>query len=342
MSWGFFFERRRFERTISIMQIGPVELLLAFVLDLAIGDPRWLPHPVRIIGMGISSGEALLRRAVPWPGLAGTILAAVTVCLTFLATYAICGMSAKLPGPIGTVVVILLGSMTLALKGLVDSVRDVIRAIDDLPEARRRLSMIVGRDTDKLDRDGVLRAAIESLSENASDGVIAPLFYLAIGGVPLAMTYKAINTLDSMVGYKNERYRDFGQVSARLDDIVNFIPARITGLLIASAFFISGLFRSRAEALSTAMKSIRTMKTDGRKHPSPNSGMPEAAMAGGLGVRFGGPSFYGGRLSDKPYIGSDENSDYLAASDTAVTVVMAASLIAIAVCSILLVLRDIL
>ena len=163
--------------------------------------------------------------------------------------------------------------------------------------------MIVGRDTQHLSEEGVLRATVETVAENLSDGIIAPLFYLAVGGLPFAMTYKAVNTLDSMVGYKNDRYLLFGRASARLDDIANFIPARITGLLVVIAVFLLTLAGKAGRPAINARRALTVMLRDGRKHSSPNSGFPEAAVAGGLGVILGGPSTYGGIVIEKPYIG---------------------------------------
>jgi adenosylcobinamide-phosphate synthase len=196
----------------------------------------------------------------------------------------------------------------------------------NLKGARIRLSHLVGRDTDTLEEKGLLKATIESLAENASDGIIAPLFYFAIGGLPLAITYKAINTMDSMVGYKNDKYKNFGWAAAKLDDIANYIPARITGMLISiSAAIVS-------PSLFTC--SLKTMFRDGRKHPSPNSGMPEAAMAGALGVRLGGPSSYRGLVVEKPYIGEeiqDRKNLYLEASKKAITITKITALLGLSI-----------
>ena len=188
-------------------------------------------------------------------------------------------------------------STTVAIKGLTGEAAKIIRLLKGgfLEKARKELKALVGRDTLELDEAGALRAAVESLAENASDGVIAPIFYFALGGVPLAMAYKAVNTLDSMLGYKNERYMLFGKPAARLDDIANFIPARLTGIFISVAAFLSGL---------NAKSALKTMLRDGRKHPSPNSGMPMAAMAGALDITLGGPALYGGQLMEKEHIGN--------------------------------------
>jgi adenosylcobinamide-phosphate synthase len=213
-----------------------------------------------------------------------------------------------------------LTSTTIAARELIGSAKTVIDSVreKDINAAKKNLGMIVGRDTHDLSEKAILKASMETVAENLSDGVVAPLFYLALGGLPLAMAYKAINTLDSMVGYRNERYLNFGRAAARLDDIVNFIPARITGFLIV----ISSLIISRS--LFTLHFSLKTLLRDGRNHLSPNSGVPEAAMAGALGIRMGGPSTYGGMVVEKPYIGdartADSTEDYLVASGRALAI----------------------
>lgn len=320
------------------------ELILACCLDLAVGDPAWLPHPVKIIGKGIVKTEAFLRygleklyhitkknRRPPMSGrnflerLAGVFLVFIIVGATYSLMAVIEAYLLRLSSVglnlISVMLMIYLISTTLAIKGLIDSVREVVLPVrKDFETARRNLSRIVGRDTGHLDEKGVLRAAIESLAENASDGIIAPLFYFVIGGLPLAMAYKAVNTLDSMVGYKNDRYIDFGWAAARLDDIANYIPARLTGLLIVISSSI--VFRS----LFTVHYSLKTMFRDGRKHLSPNSGIPEAAIAGAVKVKLGGPSLYGGIPVEKPYIGTEETDDYITASERAVAVIRVTSI----------------
>lgn len=280
--------------------MGPVELFLAFAIDMLIGDPKWLPHPVRGIGRLIGFIESK-RSGGPLSGRAGgALLALFIVGGTFSAAWAVTDYLRGLPAGelriAGIIFYIYLVATTLALRGLVCSVISVIEA-SDLKTAKSRVQMIVGRDTEELDQEGVRRAALESLAENTSDGVIAPLFYLALGGLPLALTYKAVNTLDSMVGYKNERYLEFGWASAKLDDIFNLIPARITGLLFVLASYLSASFDLKA-----ARRAMSIMWRDGRNHTSPNAGVPEAAMAGAVGVKLGGPTIYSGAVMDKPYI----------------------------------------
>ncbi len=319
--------------------IAPATLTFAYVIDLMIGDPKGLPHPVRIMGWAIIRIERFLRRMIQKTEdriqntefrekTAGVLLVIIIVGFTYGLFYLINTLSTIHHSLFTAVLLIYLTSTTLATRELIESARLVIKALnaDDIKVAREKLRCIVGRDTGALDRDGVLKATIESLAENASDGIIAPLFYLSIGGLPLAMAYKAINTLDSMVGYKTEKYKNFGWASAKLDDIANYIPARITGILIAISSFI--VYHS----LFTVHCSLKTMLHDGRNHPSPNSGVPEAAIAGALGIRLGGPMYYGGILVKKPYIGADKSEVrgqklILNASERALSIVMLTSLL---------------
>jgi adenosylcobinamide-phosphate synthase len=306
-------------------------ILSAFVLDRLFGDPRWLPHPIRGIGLLIARLEALFRR---WTRsafaekCAGVVLVIVTVSIVYFTARLLALSAFRLSPTFGFIVSAILASTTIAAQGLADAARSVLDKLEggDIASARRELAMIVGRDTAELDESEISRAVIETVAENASDGVIAPLFYMAIGGPALALAYKAVNTLDSMVGYKNERYRHFGWAAARLDDIANFIPARITAILIClaadvsrrlkpAATLVTSLFTFNPErnlpsnaAIGGTLNSElyspwSIMLRDGRNHPSPNSGYPEAAMAGALGVRLGGPSSYGGQLGVKPFIG---------------------------------------
>lgn len=319
---------------LSVFSLPPALLIFAFFIDLAIGDPKWMPHPVRLIGAVISKTENILRRFFKTPGgerFAGILLVAIIVIPVFLITFLIIKVAQTFSTNIviffASVFFVYLTAAIIATGELMRSVKKVIEAVEsgNLKDARVKLSMIVGRDTQNLSEEDIIRAAIESLSENLSDGVIAPIFYLTIGGIPFAMAYKAINTLDSMVGYKNQKYINFGWASARLDDYVNYIPSRITGVLIVIAFFI--VFRS----ISIARISLQTMLRDGGKHPSPNSGIPEAAMAGGLGVRLGGPSTYDGILFKKHYIGEARHRNYIAASRVALSIVWYSSILSAAI-----------
>ncbi len=329
--------------------IGPLQLILAFFLDLLIGDPLWLPHPVRIMGKGISRAERLLRGRSTSPAgerRAGVLLVLMIIVPAFLITFSILIIIWLLPGTAGTIagmaVAIYLTASTMAIRGLITSAQTVIRQVKkgDLEKARLNLSMIVGRDTHSLSSADILKATMESLAENLSDGFIAPLFYLLIGGLPLAMVYKAINTLDSMVGYNNDVYRHFGWAAARLDDIANYLPARITGVLIVLATFPVMLFKDTLRALTATRRSFTTMLRDGKKHLSPNSGIPEAAMAGALGIRMGGPADYGGVVVEKPYIGDagtkEAAADYLAASERAITISKFTALLGISIAVLIL------
>jgi adenosylcobinamide-phosphate synthase len=277
----------------------PAEFILAYILDLLLGDPPWLPHPVRFIGRFIHRGEAFFRRRAKSSRELKTsgILLALMVCgLTFLAADFLIYLAESMSPIAGALVSVFIAYTTLATKDLYVETRKVFAALQagDLPLARQELSLIVGRDTGSLEKPEILRALLETIAENISDGVIAPLFYLGLGGPSVAMTYKAINTLDSMVGYKNEKYRDLGWASAKLDDLANFIPARLAGcLIVLAAFFLGKPWKD----------SLHILKRDHDKHESPNSAWPEAAMAGALGVQFGGLNFYFGRPSEKPRIG---------------------------------------
>jgi adenosylcobinamide-phosphate synthase len=316
--------------------ISPEILILAFMLDAAIGDPRWLPHPVRIMGRAITRTERHLRSFIVTPKgerIGGIFLAAAIVISSFGAAFFIVKAVRQLHA-IGIIVLIYLTATTIALRELIVSARTVIAAVKDkdIETARNNLSMIVGRDTKDLDEKSILKASIETLSENLSDGVIAPLFYLSIGGLPLAMAYKAINTLDSMIGYKNEKYKNLGWAAARLDDIANYIPARIAGMLIVISAFILDLINgsNRLNCL-TGLNAFRIMRRDGRKHTSPNAGIPEAAAAGALGVRLGGPSAYGGIVVDKPYIGIENTDDYLSAAEKTISIVRISAILFIGI-----------
>jgi len=272
------------------VSISGLELLLGVAADLLLGDPRWLPHPIRGFGLVASRVEQVWRKA-PFPvhlAGAGFWLSAVGLaCLVVWVSLRV------LPRPWVTVYWIF---SLLALRDLDRHASAVMEAIDtgDLVEARRRTAMIVGRDTALLDEEGILRATFESVAENLSDAVIAPLFYLALTG-PLGLAaYKAVNTLDSMVGYRNPRYREFGWVSARADDLANWGPARLSALLVWLCALRPGFDFAR---------SVRATLRDARRQPSPNAGYPEAAVAGALGVRLGGVNCYGGTPSPKEFLG---------------------------------------
>lgn len=314
-------------------QHGSSLIFFAFLLDLLLGDPRWFPHPVVLIGRLISFLEGLFRRFALGRTaelFVGTLLAALVPTIAFSAVWGIVWFAGGINIWFGWFAAVFLGYTTIAASSLYGESRKVAELVSsgDLEGARKALSYLVGRDTQDLDEKEIIRALVETVAENTSDGVIAPLFYLAIGGPPLAMAYKAINTLDSMVGYKNERYFYLGRASARLDDIVNYIPARLTALLIVLAAFILRKDWKGSWAI---------MQRDSRNHPSPNSGYPEAAVAGAIGRRLGGLSYYGGIGSNKPFIG-DEGGQF-AARDVkdAGTLMLAASFLMAAISMLILV-----
>lgn len=278
-------------------------LLIGFCLDLLLGDPHWAPHPVRAIGALIAGLEKLLRRLLPKSpsgelagGVALVLLTlAIPTGLTVLLLWA-----CNLVSPwLALAVESLLSYQLLATKSLAAESRKVYDALKtgDLDKARYAVSMIVGRDTASLDEAGVARAAVETVAENASDGVIAPLIFLAIGGAPLGMFYKAANTMDSMVGYKNDQYLYFGRAAAKFDDILNLIPARVAGVLMCLGGAAAGYDGKNA---------WRIFIRDRKNHKSPNSAHTEAACAGALQLRLAGPNYYFGQLVDKPYIGDDQ------------------------------------
>jgi adenosylcobinamide-phosphate synthase len=273
-----------------------IVLFGAVTLDLLIGDPRWLPHPVVGMGNFISYLEKRWNKgaALRWKGAALTV---VTVGTVYATTAIIVFLAYRLHFLIGLFSEIYLISTTIAIKGLRDAAHRVEAPLScgDLPLARKELGMIVGRDTDTLDEPEIVRATVETVAENTVDAITAPLFWALLGGAPAALAYRAVNTLDSMVGYKNERYIHFGWFSARLDDILNLLPARLTALTIwVSSFFIRSLYSAQA---------IRITLRDARKHPSPNSGWPESMIASLLGVQLGGRNTYKGTVSERAKLG---------------------------------------
>ncbi|TAJ07838.1 MAG: cobalamin biosynthesis protein CobD [Nitrospirae bacterium] len=277
-------------------------LLLACLLDAWLGDPRWFPHPVRLMGRCIARYEATIRRVAQRPvglRLAGLALAIGLPIGVWAAGWGLIRLAGLVHPLAATGVEILLAYTTLAVRDLADHAALVLRALrgSTLEEARAAVSHIVGRDTDSLSEPDVVRATVETIAESTADGGIAPLFYLALGGAPLALAFKAVSTLDSMVGHRDARYRDFGWASARLDDAANWIPARLAACLLVLA---GGLTRFRADLVVRAWSIVMR---DAGKHESPNSGWPEAAMAGALQVQLGGRNVYEGIVIELPRIG---------------------------------------
>ena len=268
--------------------VAIVSLLVGWLLDLLFGDPARLPHPVVWFGKAIAFFEHRLNK-----GSHRKLKGALTAVFLIAATYAV-GLILNSQFPILNFLVVF---YCLAGTTLIREVREVFRAVDrSLEEGRKQVARIVGRDTSELSAQEVRTAALETLAENLSDGVIAPLFWFAILGVPGMLAYKMVNTLDSMIGYKTERYRDFGCWAAHIDDIANYIPARLTALLMVLPHAI----------LNFKFSIFNFVRKNGRHHASPNSGYPEAALAGILNCRFGGPHYYFGQLFPKPYIGENE------------------------------------
>nr|WP_320011212.1 adenosylcobinamide-phosphate synthase CbiB [uncultured Desulfobulbus sp.] len=273
----------------------------AFILDTLLGDPRWLPHPIRWMGKAIELTEPLFRRWFANEKLAGGFFAATLILGCWGISFAVVTLAWKLNTLVGFLVETILLFYCLSARSLTQAAMEIHESLLDgeVDTARSQVAMIVGRDVSKYQADDIARATVETVAENSVDGVISPLFFAALGGAPLALAYKMVNTLDSMVGYKNERYLHFGRIAARIDDVANFIPARISVLCIAllSRFVPRGSMRA---ALRTAWK-------EGKNHASPNAGYPEAAFAGALSVEMGGPNIYHGQLVEKPYIGKGLN-----------------------------------
>ncbi len=270
--------------------------MAAFAIDLALGDPRWLPHPVLMIGRASTLLEAVLARLLGRGPVAGILFTLVIVAGVWAVAAGLVGLAAAWDWRAGVAVQVLLLFTTLAARDLDVESRLVFHSLEagDLPQARRDLSRIVGRDTSHLDEPEVVRAAVETVAENTVDGVVAPLVFALCGGAPAALAYKAINTLDSMVGHLDPRYRKFGWASARLDDAANYVPARLARILFPLASWICGFDAARCWKIAWR---------DGHKSPSPNAGISEAAVAGALGVRLGGVNYYEGAASIRPYLG---------------------------------------
>ncbi len=303
-----------------------VLLPAACLLDAIAGDPEWFPHPVRLIGFAISTGEILLRRpdrSARFNLLAG---AGMTIWLTggtYLLTILAVRQSKSRSTHLGKAVELLLAWTCLAARNLRDeatAVTDALQA-EDLPRARLRLARVVGRETAHLDAAEISRAVIETVAESASDGVIAPMFYLALGGAPLAMAYKAVNTLDSMIGHADSTYFYFGKCAARLDDLANFIPARLTALAIVASAWLTGC---------DAAWSLRTWVRDGGKHKSPNAGQPESAMSGALRVRLGGCNVYAGEVLCTPEMGASFPTAQAAHAKKSIGILAASTMLCLA------------
>jgi adenosylcobinamide-phosphate synthase len=278
----------------------------ALLLDLLAGDPAWMPHPVRLIGRAVGFADAYLHTGVARSDLRrGAILAAAVIVLSALAAGAVVAIAAAVNFVLGWLAAVLVAWTTLALRGLDQAAAEVEQALDAGRDDLSRAAMpaLVGRDAAALDREGMVRATVESVAENCSDGVIAPLFYLFIGGPAAAVAYKAVNTLDSMIAYRDARYLYFGRAAARIDDAANFLPARLTAL---------GLAAAAALTLRRGGIALGVCRADARKHASPNAGFPEATMAGALGIELGGDAVYGGEVEHHARLGRAERAPQLA------------------------------
>ena len=281
------------------------ELAVACLLDAAVGDPRWFPHPVRWMGTVVNWCDRRVHQFLLSPTkqrIAGVLLAVALPAGAYAAGALLIWFGNSIDPLWGSAGTVLLAWTTLAARDLIDHVVSVQRALQSvsLIEARAALAKIVGRDTEEMSESEIVRATVETIAESTADGIMAPLFYLVLGGAPLALAYKALSTLDSMIGHMDDRYRWFGWASARLDDVVNFLPARITALLLVlSAGIVSRSWPAMQHAWEILLR-------DGRQHPSPNSGRPEAAMAGALGVQLGGTNRYDGLPIERPYLGDPD------------------------------------
>ena len=270
---------------------------VAFALDAFVGDPPTWPHPIRWMGNCIETFEPVCRRWVANEFMAGTMFA-LSLIIAWWGVAAVLSCAAHWLHPVvGFALEVLLIFFCLSVRSLFEAGMEIHRLLSQgrVDAARSALAMIVGRDVDHYGAEDIARATVETVAENFVDGVLSPLFYAAIGGAPLAVAYKMVNTLDSMVGYKNDRYFLFGRAAARIDDLANFIPARLSVLIISAS---AGLL-----APGKGRRSMKTAMAEGSRHNSPNAGYPEAAFAGALAVKLNGPNCYGGVLVEKPYIG---------------------------------------
>ena len=310
-------------------------ILSAFLLDIILGDPVRPTHPIVLIGKLIVVIEKSLREIFKTSKglkIAGVILWFVTVFLAYITTYCIIKAAYKFSPWFGHGMSLWLTYTVLAVRNLADEALGIYREIkrSDINEARKRLSYIVGRDTQEMPVDEICRATVETAAENTIDGIISPLIYAFIGGAPLAMAYKAINTLDSMVGYKNEKYESFGWFSAKMDDLANYIPARIGGIFILMAAALMKL---------DIGPGIKTVLSDAKKHKSPNSGISEAITAGVLGIRLGGWNSYGGVASFREYMGEKLRETEPEDIKTAVKLSFITAIVALIVGEIILILK---
>ena len=279
-----------------------ISLAIGFILDLIFGDPYYFFHPVRIIGFFIEKGEKIIRKIMPKTNKAefiGGMILTILICTSsFFVSYCLLAVIKNT----NEILYIMLNSIflyqILAINGLKKESSKILNALknNDLYSARKELSLLVSRQTENLSKKEIIIATIETISENITDAIVSPLIFIAIGGAPLGFLYKAVNTLDSMIGYMNEKYMFFGKFSAKLDDVMNFIPARTASyIMIAASFLLKYNYKN----------AVKIYKRDKRKHESPNSAHTESTCAGALNIRLGGKSIYFGKIKEKPYIGDD-------------------------------------
>jgi|LSQX01.3.fsa_nt_gb adenosylcobinamide-phosphate synthase len=329
-----------------------LDVFIAYVIDLIVGDPGWLPHPVRFIGWLIKNTEKVtrklisvfstkkltamgddythtIRKAGKTEKVVGVFFAIFVVSVVYAVVLLISNLCSLVHPLLFHAVNVYFIYSAFAARCLADESYKIFEALRerDIFKARIMLSMIVGRQTENLDEKEIVKGAVESIAENTVDGVVSPIFYAVLGsvfalGAPVVYAFKAISTLDSMVGYKNEEYINLGWASAKLDDIVNFIPARFTALLIATASFLTG---------KNAKGCFRIMLRDGKKHNSPNSGYPEAAIAGALGIELGGAASYSGKIVEKPFIGDNTREIGMKDISYTITIMIVTSIIAMVV-----------
>ncbi len=280
-------------------------IIIAFIIDYFLGDPKYIYHPVVLIGKLISLCEKCLERIFPNSNrgryIAGAMLTIIVSMSSFAVPFIVIYFATKISVWLGIFIELFWCWQIFAANSLKKAAIGVYEAVkkEDIAQARSRLAMIVGRDTDELDFEQIVKATVETVAENTSDGIIAPMLFMMIGGAPLSFFYKSVNTLDSMVGYRNEKYMYFGRVSAKFDDLLNFIPARITGIFMILSSPLIGL---------NARESFRIFKRDRKKHKSPNSANPEAACAGALEIQLGGNASYFGKTIAKDTIGDPKKT----------------------------------
>lgn len=278
--------------------IYALPMLVGFVIDFFIGDPYNFPHPIRAIGTLIAKLEKFVRSRFKNLRRGGTFLALTVLIVSTLIPLAVLFVCYKINIFFGLAVESVMCWQLVAARCLQKESMKVCHAVEEknIEKARQAVSMIVGRDTDVLDETGIVKAAVETVAENTSDGVTAPIMYIALGGAPLGFFYKAANTMDSMIGYTNEKYIDIGRFAAKLDDVLNFIPSRLTALMMILSAYMLG---------ADGKNAARIWKRDRRKHASPNSAQTESVCAGALDIRLAGDAYYFGELHKKEFIGDD-------------------------------------